>query len=221
MLTQLILDNQQIANLINIFSCVTTPSLFHLNSDNKKMSANKSFSTETSERYSRALFEVAKEAGDLEKIEDQIKSFKVFLKNSLELKNFFSNPTQSINNQNNVKNLLSEKFGFSKNLKNFFSLLIEKRRIFFVSKIIDSFLKLCSRKRGEVKASLISSKELSESELESISKDLSSSMGSIIKFDYKIDKELIGGLKLQLGSFMIDTSIKNKLKKFEQQMIEN
>ena len=46
-------------------------------------------------------------------------------------------------------------------------------------------------------------------------------MGSIIKFDYKIDQELIGGLKLQLGSFMIDTSIKNKLKKFEQQMIEN
>jgi len=185
------------------------------------MSANKSFSTETSERYSRALFEVAKEAGDLEKIETDIKNFKFLLENSLELKNFFNNPTQSINSQNNVNNLLSEKFSFSKNLKNFFSLLIEKRRIFFVSKIIESFLKLCSRKRGEVKASLISSKELSESELESISKDLSSSIESVIKFDYKIDKELIGGLKLQLGSIMIDTSIKNKLKKFEQQMIEN
>ena len=175
------------------------------------MSANKSFSTETSERYSRALFEVAKEAGDLEKIETDIKNFKFLLENSLELKNFFNNPTQSINSQNNVNNLLSEKFSFSKNLKNFFSLLIEKRRIFFVSRIMESFLKLCSKKRGEVKASLISSKELSESELESISKDLSSSMGSTIKFDYKIDKELIGGLKLQLGSFMIDTSIKNKL----------
>ena len=184
------------------------------------MSANKSFSTETSERYSRALFEVAKEAADLEKIETDIKSFKSLLENSPELKNFFNNPTQSINNQNNVNNLLSEKLGFSKNLKNFFSLLIKKRRIFFVSKIIDSFLKLCSRKRGEVKASLISSKELSETELESISKDLSSSMGSTIKFDYKIDKELIGGLKLQLGSFMIDTSIKNKLKQIENKMIE-
>ena len=185
------------------------------------MSANKSFSTETSERYSRALYEVAKEEADLEKIETDIKSFKSLLENSSELKNFFSNPTQSINNQKNVNELLSKKFSFSKNLKNFFSLLIEKRRIFFISKIVDSFLKLCSRKRGEVKASLISSKELSESELENISKDLSSSMGSIIKFDYKIDQELIGGLKLQLGSFMIDTSIKNKLKKFEQQMIEN
>ena len=117
--------------------------------------------------------------------------------------------------------MLSEKLNFSKNLKNFFLLLVKKRRIFFVLKIINSFLKLCSKKRGEIKASLISSKELTKSELEKISKDLSSSMGSTIKFDYKIDKELIGGLKLQLGSFMIDTSIKNKLKKFEQRMLES
>ena len=77
------------------------------------------------------------------------------------------------------------------------------------------------KKRGELRASLISSKELSKVELDNISKDLSSSMGSTIKFDYKVDKELIGGLKLQLGSFMIDTSIKNKLKKFEQRMLED
>ena len=87
--------------------------------------------------------------------------------------------------------------------------------------ILESFLKLCSHKRGEIKASLISSKELSKDEIENISKDLSSSMGSTIKFDYKVDKELIGGLKLQLGSFMIDTSIKNKLKKYEQKMLES
>jgi F-type H+-transporting ATPase subunit delta len=185
------------------------------------MSTNKSFSTETSERYSRALFEVAKEAGDLEKIEADIKNFQSLLVNSVELKNFIQNPTQSKDNQINLIKLLADKFNYSKILKNFMFLLIDKRRIFFAKKITDSFLKLCSEKRGEVKASLISSKELSDTELESISKDLSSSMGSIIKFDYKMDKELIGGLKLQLGSFMIDTSIKNKLKKYEQKMLEN
>jgi F-type H+-transporting ATPase subunit delta len=185
------------------------------------MSANKSFSIETSERYSRALFEVAQEASDLEKIENDIKNFASLMNNSLEIKNFIHNPTQSKENQNNVIKLLAEKLNFSKNLKNFMFLLIEKRRIFFIAKIIDSFLKLCSQKRGEVKASLISSKELSEVEIENISKDLSSSMGSTIKFDYKVDKELIGGLKLQLGSYMIDTSIKNKLNKYEQKMLEN
>ena len=185
------------------------------------MSANKSFSIEASERYSRALFEVAQEASDLEKIENDIKNFASLMNNSLEIKNFIHNPTQSKENQNNVIKLLAEKLNFSKNLKNFMFLLIEKRRIFFIAKIIDSFLKLCSQKRGEVKASLISSKELSEVEIENFSKDLSSSMGSTIKFDYKVDKELIGGLKLQLGSYMIDTSIKNKLNKYEQKMLEN
>ena len=43
------------------------------------MSTNKSFSTETSERYSRALFEVAQEASELEKIENDIKNFALSL----------------------------------------------------------------------------------------------------------------------------------------------
>ena len=185
------------------------------------MSTNKSFSTETSERYSRALFEVAKEANELEKTENDIKNFLSLFKNNLEIKNFIHDPTQSKDNQNNVIKLLAKKLNFSKNLMNFMFLLVEKRRIFFVEKIIDSFLRLCSQKRGEVKASLISSKELSEAELDSISKELSSSMSSTIKFNYKVDKELIGGLKLQLGSFMIDTSIKNKLNKYKQKMLES
>ena len=185
------------------------------------MSSNKSFSTETSERYSRALFEVAQEVSELEKVENDIKNFASLLNNSLEIKNFIHNPTQSKENQNNVLKLLAEKLNFSKNLKNFMFLLIEKRRIFFVEKIFDSFLRLCSKKRGEVKASLISSKELSRDELDSISKALSSSMSSTIKFNYKVDKDLIGGLKLQLGSFMIDTSIKNKLNKYKQEMLES
>jgi F-type H+-transporting ATPase subunit delta len=185
------------------------------------MSTNKSFSIETSERYSRALFEVSNEAGELEKNEADIKKFQSLHDNSLELKNFVENPINNIKTQNTILNLLSEKLDFSKNLKNFFLLLIKKRRIFFVRKIVDIFLKLCSKKRGEIKASLISSKELTTFELENINKELSLSMGSTIKFDYKVDKDLIGGLKLQLGSFMIDTSIKNKLKKYEQKMLEN
>ncbi len=185
------------------------------------MSKNKSFSTETSERYSRALFEVSQESSELDKVEDDVKIFQSLINSSLEIKNFIKDPTQNLSQQNKVSRLLAERLNFSKNLKNFLLLLVEKRRIFFIQKIFDSFLKLCSKKRGEIKAQLISSRELSKTELDKISKDLSESMGSILKFDYKVDKELIGGLKLQLGSIMIDTSIRSKLKKYEQVMIEN
>ena len=130
------------------------------------MSMEKSFSTETSERYSRALFEVAKESNELQKIEKGLKDFQFLLNNSSEIQNFIKDPTLNINFQKNVINLITDKLNFSKNLKNFLFLLIEKRRIFFVNKISETFLKICSQERGEVKASLISSKELSTSELE-------------------------------------------------------
>ena len=185
------------------------------------MSTNKSFSTETSERYSRALFEVSRDSDDLDKVENDIKNFKLIYDKNLEVRNFIKDPSQIITEQNKLVNLISDKLNFTKNVQKFLLLLIEKRRIFFVNKIIESFLRLCSQKRGEIKASLISSKELSQTELNDISTDLSKSMGSTLKFDYKVDKELIGGLKLQLGSIMIDTSIRNKLKKYEQAMLEN
>lgn len=185
------------------------------------MSTNKSFSTETSDRYSRALFEIAQESEDLDKTENDLKLFYSILNTNQEIQSFLQNPTQSLKNQIKAVELLAEKLNFSKNLKNFFLLLIEKRRIFFIKKIFESFLKLCSKKRGEIKASLISSKNLSKSELDKISKELSEAIGLILKFDYKVDNELIGGLKIQLGSIMIDTSIKNKLKKYEQAMLEN
>ena len=71
------------------------------------MSINKSFSTETSERYSRALFEVANESSNLKKVEIDIKNLQALLISSVELNNFIQNPTQSKYNQINVINLLA------------------------------------------------------------------------------------------------------------------
>ena len=147
--------------------------------------------------------------------------FGSFINTSPEISNFIKDPTQSIAQQNKVIKLLSNELTFSNSLKNFILLLIEKRRIFYVKKILENFLKLCSKKRGEIKVSLISSKELSNTDLDKIRLELSKTIGSTLNVDYKVNEDLIGGLKLQLGSIMIDTSIKNKLKKYEQAMLEN
>ena len=67
---------------------------------------------------------------------------------------------------------------------------------------------------------LISSKNLTNEELNNLNTELSQAMGTAVAFNYKVDENLIGGLKLQIGSLMVDTSIKNKLKKYEQTMLE-
>ena len=185
------------------------------------MSSNKSFSTETSDRYAKAVFELAQENNEIENLENEIKDLSNFYDTDSEFVNFIMNPTQSIENQLNVIKKISEIMKFSKTLNNFLSLLVVKRRIFFLKKIMKSFLNLTAIKRGELSAKLISSKNLSNEELKEISSELSKVINSEINFDYKMDQSLIGGFKMQIGSLMIDTSIKNKLKKYEQKMLEN
>ena len=184
------------------------------------MSSNKSFSTETSDRYAKAVFELAQENNEIENLENEIKDLSNFYDTDSEFVNFIMNPTQSIENQLNVIKKISEIMKFSKTLNNFLSLLVVKRRIFFLKKIMKSFLNLTAIKRGELSAKLISSKNLSNEELKEISSELSKVINSEINFDYKMDQSLIGGFKMQIGSLMIDTSIKNKLKKYEQLMLE-
>ena len=95
------------------------------------MASNTSFSNETSERYARALFEVASESIEIDEIENKVKDFLNLYNASIELTNFIKNPTHTIENQSNMINIISEKLSFPKNLKNFLFLLIRKRRIFF------------------------------------------------------------------------------------------
>ena len=64
------------------------------------------------------------------------------------------------------------------------------------------------------------SKELKDDEVEKIKKELFAKFGSKINLDYKVDKDLISGLIIQVGSIMIDNSMKNKLKQIKSKMIE-
>jgi F-type H+-transporting ATPase subunit delta len=184
------------------------------------VSSNKSFSTETANRYALALYELAKERSELELVENDMKKLLSVYKTNVDLKNFIKNPTQSQSNQIEVLNKISAVIGLSKTVKNFLSVLTTKRRIFFLKTITLNFLSLVSKKKGELKASLISSKKLTNEELENLNIELSQVVGTSVAFDYKIDESLIGGLKMQIGSLMIDTSIKNKLKKYQQIMLE-
>ena len=81
-------------------------------------------------------------------------------------------------------------------------------------------MKLAQKKRGELKAELKSAKELSDDQIKKITDELTENFSSKIKLNYKHDKSLIGGLVVQVGSTMVDTSIKNKLQQIENRMIE-
>ena len=184
------------------------------------MSKNKDFSGTSVSRYSLALFELAEESNSTKEIEDQSFALINLITKNKDLNYFIKNPTNTKEDQQNTIIKISEQFKLNQLLTKFLCFLISKRRFFYVEKILKDFTETCSKKRGEIKAELISANELSENDIENIKKDLSDSFNSKIRLSYKNDKSLVGGLILQVGSTMIDTSIKNKLQKIEKQMIE-
>jgi len=184
------------------------------------LSKNKGFSNTSANRYSLALYELSKENSELDKVEEEIKGLEKLLKENLNFKEVISSPTVKKEDKMNVMFSIADKNNFSKTLKNFLGFIALKNRLFFLNKIIESFLNLISNSKGELKAKLISSKKLSIEEQKEIQKELSENFKSELNVNYKHDPELIAGLIIQVGSVMVDTSVKTKLKKLEKNMIE-
>ena len=184
------------------------------------MSKNKGFSDTSANRYSLALYELASETDSLSKIEENSHAFLKLISNSNDFYNLIKDPTVSRNILNKVIEKISDNFRLEILFKNFLSFLIAKRRFFYVNQILINFNEICSEKRGELKAKIKSAKNLTQDEINKITKELSNNFKSEIKLNYTHDKSLIGGLVVQIGSTMIDTSIKKKLQQLETKMIE-
>ena len=183
------------------------------------MSKNKGFSITSAERYSLALYELASENNVLSQVEDQSLSILNLISSSKDFSNLIKDPTNNQDDLLKVINGISDNNKFESLLKNFLSFLVTKRRFFYLEQILKSFIETCSQKRGELKAEFKSAKELSSDEISKITDELTKNFSSKIKLNYKHDESLIGGLVFQVGSTMVDTSIKNKLQQIENKMI--
>jgi len=184
------------------------------------LSSKSTFSNSTSKSYALALYELSKENSELNKVEEEMKSLNKLLNESSDFKEIISNPVVSKDDKKKVIFTIADHNNFSAIFKNFLGFVATKNRLFFLGKIIESFLNLVSNNKGELKAKLVSSKKLSNEEQKKIQSELSKDFKSPLKIKYEYDPNLIGGLIIQVGSVMVDTSIKTRLKKLEKNMVE-
>ena len=184
------------------------------------MSSKSTFSNSTSNSYAVALYELSKENSEIEKVESEMKSLNKLLNENSDFKEMILSPAVSKEDKRNVIFKIADKNNFSQVIKKFLGFIIIKNRLFFLSKIITSFLNLVSNNKGELKAKLVSSKKLSIQEQKNIQTELSKVFKSQLNINYEHNSDLIAGLTIQIGSVMIDTSIRTKLKKLEKNMIE-
>lgn len=105
--------------------------------------------------------------------------------------------------------------------KNLMAVLAENGRLAFVPNIFSSYCKLLLAHRGEVEVQVTTALELMATELKEIKKWLGEVLkGQNVKITQRVDRSIIGGIKVTTGDKFIDLSIDRKIKMMEKALAE-
>ena len=162
-------------------------------------------------RYAAALFDLAKEEGQLPKVEADLKAFQAMLDESADLRRLIRSPVISAEDQSDALDAVLAKAGVSPLTVNFFRLIARNRRLFAAADMIRDFRALLARERGEVSADVASAHPLTAEQLAALKDALRVQIGKDVQVNTRVDPGLLGGLVVKVGSKMIDSSLRTKL----------
>lgn len=184
------------------------------------MSSSASLTSGVAGRYATALFEIAKDAKALDKVEADLSAVQAALAESPDLRGMIASPVFSREDQGNAIRALAAKMDLGPEVTNTLRLMAQNRRLFVVPGLVAQVKALIADARGEVTAEVTTARPLTKEQTEALKDSLKSSVGKDVKLSVTVDEGLIGGLVVKVGSRMIDTSIRSKLASLQNVMKE-
>ncbi|MFN4032016.1 MAG: ATP synthase F1 subunit delta [Fimbriimonadales bacterium] len=161
-------------------------------------------------RYARALFEVALKQNLLRPTADDLAGLRTLLEQSAELRAFFYSPL--IPRDRKVAHLREAlQAQLQPHTLRLLELLIEKRREKFLEAVCEEFRKLQEAHQGVVRATIESATPLTAAEQNDIVQKLQHSTGKTIIPTFEVNPDLIGGVRVQMGDYQIDGTLRGAL----------
>jgi F-type H+-transporting ATPase subunit delta len=171
---------------------------------------------EIAEVYSRALFEVAKEHGVLERVHDELGQFADALDENRELQVFLFSPYfSSQEKRDGVDRIVSDA---DERLVNFLKLLAERHRMPVIHRIRRAFDGMWAEENQLLPVVVTSAVELDGSLVEDIGRRIGEQTGRRVELSSKVDPDVLGGLVVRVGNMVLDASVRNRLERLRKQV---
>jgi len=171
---------------------------------------------EIAQVYARALFEVAKEGDILDEIHDELGAFAEALNENRELAVFFFSPYFS--SEEKKDGLQRAVTGAQPAFMNFLEALLERHRMPAIFRIRARFEQLWDEENKLLPVEVTSSIELDQAILQSIGDRIGEQTGQKVELSSKVDPDILGGLVVRVGNFVLDASIRNRLNQLRKQV---
>jgi len=161
--------------------------------------------------YAEALFEVGRDKGKLDALQQQLGEFADAVDRNRELQVFFFSPyLSSLEKGEGIKRAIT---GAEPELINFLELLVDKHRMTEVFRIRREFDELWKQENRRLDVTVTSAVELDPSVVEKIGQEVEHQTGEKVDLSSRVDGEILGGIVLQVGNMVLDASIRSRLEK--------
>ena len=184
------------------------------------MSEPASISTGIAERYATAVYDLAREANQVDAIEGDLTALEAALNDSDDFRRLTTSPLYTREEQEQAIKVLAEKMGLTKIMANTLQLMAQKRRLFALPALVKALRETIAEAKGEITAEVTTAKALTKTQSDKLAKSLTASTGKKVSLHATVDESLIGGLVVKVGSKMIDTSIRSRLDSLQNAMKE-
>ena len=168
-----------------------------------------------SDRYASALYELAVEKKLVDAVLVDLENLKKILLDNKELSLVIKSPLISSPDKLNIFESLLKKINPNELTNTFIKVIEKNKRFSNLTSIIVQFININSQKRGNILADITSADELKDDQKNNITNQLKTILGDKLSLSFDVDKNIIGGLIVKVGSKMIDTSLANKINKLK------
>lgn len=171
-------------------------------------------------RYAEALFDLALNERALEAVEGDLKALSNAVEGSADFRAFLTSPVYDADDKARAIAAIAEKAGVSPLTRNFLGVVARNRRLFALESMIAAFRKRLADHRGEVTAEAIAAAPLNDEQTKRLRGEIERVVGKAVNLNVKVDRDLLGGMIVKVGSKMIDSSLKTKLNRLKSVMKE-
>lgn len=168
-------------------------------------------SSAAARRYARALFALAKEEGRVADTRSELQQLASLLADNRELHDALFQPLHPVAERHAVLREVAARLGASHTVRNFFTFLVDQRRLVDFDAIHAEYERLADLDAGRVVAEVISAGPLDDSQRERLRRALANRTGSDVELDVRIDPDLLGGVITSVGTLVFDGSLRSQL----------
>jgi len=167
--------------------------------------------------YARAfadvVFSVHLDAG---RAVNGIRQIASLLAQSAELRRVWENPAVPAEQKRRLLDVIVQRDGIDKPVRNLVAVLIDHRRVQFLPRILEQLEKELDARLGFAEAQISSARELGSDEKRALESQIEKVTGKKVRAQYGLDPSLLGGAVVRIGSTIYDGSVKGQLERIKE-----